>query len=116
MCWRIASEPVGKQDILEFLHQHRQHTVGIGDGKRQPFRTSEPHQAIGKPVRVQSRKYSNRRQRNSRNFKGENQKRNNRRSISAKQQRNQEQIPGLRKKRPVQKGKEPVPQPLPEWS
>ena len=54
----VAPQPIGKQYILKFFHEHRQHPVGVGYGKGKPFRTAEPHEAVGKPVRIETGKYS----------------------------------------------------------
>ena len=72
---RVAPQPVAEQHVLEFLHEHGQDAVGVGDGERQPLRAAEPHEAVGQPVGVQPREDRHRRQRDGGHLQGEHQQR-----------------------------------------
>ena len=97
MLWRISPQTIGQQNILKFLHQNRQHPVGIGNGEGQPLRASIPHQPVGELVRIHPGENSNRGQRNRGDLQRQYQQRRNGGSVTAEQQRDNQQIPGLRK-------------------
>ena len=97
MSRRIPTQTIRKQNILKFFHQHGKHPIGIGNGKTEPFRTSKPHQPVGKPVRIEPGEYGHGGKGNGGDLQGKHQQRRDGRSIAAEKERHQKQITGLGK-------------------
>ena len=92
----IAPKAVGEQHILELLHQHGQHPVGVGDGEAQPLWAAVPHQAVGQLVRVQPGEYRHRGQGDGGHLQGEDQQGRHCGGVASEQQRHDKEIPCLR--------------------
>ena len=94
---RVAPQPVAEQHVLEFLHEHGQDAVGVGDGEGELFRAAEPHEAVGQPVRVQAREHRYRRQRDGGHLEGEHQQRRHGGGIAPEEPGGDQQVTGLGK-------------------
>ena len=80
---------------MKLLHQHGQHPVGVGDGKGEPLRAAEPHQAVGELVRVQAGEHRHRGQRAGGHLQAEHQQRRDGGGVAPKEQGHQQQIARL---------------------
>ena len=95
MAGGIAPQTVGKEHVLEFLHEHGQHPVGVGDGKAEPLRAAVPHKTVGKPVRVQPGKNGDGGQGHGGHLQRQHQQGHDGRGAAAEEERHHEQIPRL---------------------
>ena len=91
----IAPEAVGEQHVLELLHEHGEHPVGVGDGEAQPLRAAVPHQAVGELVRVQAGEDGDGGQGHGGHLQGEHQQRGHRRGVPPEEEGHHEEVPRL---------------------